>query len=290
MPQQQSATTSKQAETGEEEKEAGAETWEADDSEDGEEHTKGSTHREMKKPLPMKRQVKNLETLEIQAKERAKEQPEALETLFECTPAKANAIDRRLKALGPGCRLHEAPALVAYELSGIPENTYKGLASGQLIATVPPNEVKDVGTNPDRFADDIATDTTGLPTKEVASPLSVAKDMATDTTDLPVEEATAPYTGSSRRTLFLCFLMLLTISSGLFCMYMGLRSDPKPNTQHGLMYKNIYSHRHTPFPTPSLCAPTPITFVYPPTPALQLGLERMMTGSSLGGGLKGMKW
>ncbi|CAD6566798.1 MAG: hypothetical protein ASARMPRED_000145 [Alectoria sarmentosa] len=289
-PQQQGVMTSKQAEIGEEEREAGAETWETDDSQDGEEHTKGSTHREMKKPLPMKRQATNLETVEIRAKERAKEQSEALETLFECTPAKANAIDRRLKALGPGCRLHEAPALVAYELSGIPEDTYKGLASGQLIATMPPNEVKDVGTNPDRFADDMATDTTGLLTKEVASPLSVAKDMATDTTDLPVEEATAPYTKSSRRALFLCFLMLLTISSGLFCMYMGLRSDPKPNTQHGIMYKNIYSHRHTPFPTPSRCAPTPITFVYPPTPALQLGLERMMTGSSLGGGLKGMKW
>lgn len=287
MLQQQRAKMSKQAETGEEKKGAGAETWETDNSEDDEEHTKGSILRETKKPLPFKRHGKELETLDIRATERTKEQAEALETLFECTPAKANAIDRRLKALGPGCRLHEAPALVAYELSGIPEDTYKGLASGQLIATIPLNEVKDVGTKPVAIADDMPTDNTDLPAEDVARPVFIAKDMATNTTDLYVKGITLPYTMSSRRAFFLYILMLLLIFFGLFCLYVGLKPDPKPKTQHGILYKNIYSHRHAPFPTPSLYAPTPITFVFPPTPALQLGLRRALTGSSLGGGWKG---
>lgn len=277
---------SKQAKTGEEKKRLSAENWETDDSEDAELNTRWR-RQEMKKRLSVERPAKNLETLEIRTKERAKEQSEALETLFECTPAKANAIDRRLKALGPGCRLQEAPALVAYELSGIPENIYKDLASGQLIATMPPNEVKDVGTSPDRFADDMATDTTDLPAEKVVGPLFVAKDMATDTTDLAVEEVSAPHTRSSRLAAFFYLLMSLMIFFGLFCLYMELKSDPKPKTQHGILYKNIYSHRHTPFPTPARYASTPITFVYPPSPAPQLGLERMMMGSSLGGVMRG---
>ena len=300
--------TSKQAKTGEEKKRRSAENWETDDSEDAELNTRWR-RQEMKKRLSVERPAKNLETLEIRTKERAKEQSEALETLFECTPAKANAIDRRLKALGPGCRLQEAPALVAYELSGIPENIYKDLASGQLIATMPPNEVKDVGTSPDRFADDMATDTTDLPAEKVVGPLFVAKDMATgttdlavenvvgplfvakdmatDTTDLAVEKVSAPHTRSSRLAAFFYLLMSLMIFFGLFCLYMELKSDRKPKTQHGILYKNIYSHRHTPFPTPARYASTPITFVYPPTPAPQLGLERMMMGSSLGGVMRG---
>ena len=388
---------SKQAETSEEKKAAGAANWETDGSEDVGEHARGSMRRKMKKLLSLERQAKNLETLEMRGKGRAKEQSEALESLFECTPAKADAIDRRLKALGPGCRLHEAPALVAFELSGIPEDTYKGLASGQLIATMPLNEVKDVGTNPDVFADDRATDTTDLPAEEVAVPLRSAKDMATDTTDLPVKEVADPLrstkdmatdttdlpvkevadplrstkdmatdttdlpvkevadplrsakdmatdttdlpvkevadplrsakdmatdttdlpvkkvadslrsakdmatdttdlpvkkftvtpTRFSSWALFIYALMSLMILFSLFSLYSGLKSDPHSKIQHGIVYKNVYSHRYTPLPAPSRHASTPITFVYPPMPAPQLGLAMMMKGGSLGGGVRG---
>ena len=375
MPQQQGVMMSKQAETSEEKKAAGAANWETDGSEDVGEHARGSMRRKMKKLLSLERQAKNLETLEMRGKGRAKEQSEALESLFECTPAKADAIDRRLKALGPGCRLYEAPALVAYELSGIPEDTYKGLASGQLIATMPLNEVKDVGTNSDVFADDratdttdllaeevavplrsakdmatdttdlpvkevadplrsakdMATDTTDLPVKEVADPLRSAKDMATDTTDLPVKEVADPLrsakdkatdttdlpvkkvadslrsakdmatdttdlpvkkvtvtpTRFSSWALFIYALMSLMILFSLFSLYSGLKSDPHSKIQHGIVYKNVYSHRYTPLPAPSRHASTPITFVYPPMPAPQLGLAMMMKGGSLGGGVRG---
>ena len=331
MPQQQGVMMSKQAETSEEKKAAGAANWETDGSEDVGEHARGSMRRKMKKLLSLERQAKNLETLEMRGKGRAKEQSEALESLFECTPAKADAIDRRLKALGPGCRLYEAPALVAYELSGIPEDTYKGLASGQLIATMPLNEVKDVGTNPDVYADDRATDTTDLPVKEVADPLRSAKDMATDTTDLPVKEVADPLrsakdmatdttdlpvkkvadslrsakdmatdttdlpvkkvtvtpTRFSSWALFIYALMSLMILFSLFSLYSGLKSDPHSKIQHGIVYKNVYSHRYTPLPAPSRHASTPITFVYPPMPAPQLGLAMMMKGGSLGGGVRG---
>lgn len=284
MMEEQCAMMWKQAEIGEEET-AGAGNWEMDDPKDADEHTKGSMRRGMKKLFAKERQAKNLEILE----KRAKEQSEALETLFECTPAKANAIDRRLKALGPGCRLYEAPALIAYELSGIPEDTYKGFASGQLIATMPPNEVKDVGTDPDIFADDMATDTTDLPAEKVTDPLFSARDMATDTTDLPVEELTTHRARSSLWALFLYFLMPLMIIFILRLLYTGLKSDSKPKTQIGLLYKNIYSHRHIPFPPPSLYDSRPFTLVYPPTPAPQLGMARMMKGSSLGGALRGIE-
>lgn len=308
MPQQQGVMMSKQAETSEEKKAAGAANWETDGSEDVGGHARGSMRRKMKKLLSLERQAKNLETLETRGKGRAKEQSEALESLFECTPAKADAIDRRLKALGPGCRLYEAPALVAYELSGIPEDTYKGLASGQLIATMPLNEVKDVGTNPDVFADDratdtadlpaeevadplrsvkdMATDTTDLPVKEVADPLRSAKDMATDTTDLPVKKVTVTPTRFSSWALFIYALMLLMILFSLFSLYSGLKSDPHSKIQHGIVYKNVYSHRYTPLPAPSRHASTPITFVYPPMPAPQLGLAMMMKGGSSGGGVR----
>ena len=287
MSPQEGAMMSKQAEIGEEKKEVGAETWQTDSSEDDGERAKGSMRLSTKWSLPLRRPRKDLEIHDLQAMERTKEHSEVLENLFECTPAKANAIDRRLKALGPGCRLHEAPAIVAYELSEIPEDTYKGLASGQLIATIPPNKVKDAGTSPDKFTHDMSTDNQDLPAKDVGGPILIAKDMTTDTTGLYTEGVKVPHTKSSRRTSLLYILTFLMILFGLFCLYVGLKPDPKLTTQHGIMYKNIYSHRHTPFPTPSLYASTPITFVYPPTPALQLGLGRMMTGSSLGGRLKG---
>ncbi len=274
MTEQEGTMMSNQEETGEEKK-----------VEDVEEHNRGSERRGMKKLISMQRQAKNIDTLETRAKERAKEQSEALETLFECTPAKANAIDRRIKALGPGCRLHEAPALVAYELSGISEETYKGLASGLLIATMPPNEVKDVGTDPDVFADDMATDTTDLPVEEVADPHFIARDTATDTTDLPVEEVTTLHAMWSRRAFFHSFLMPLMISVILLCLYMQIKPDVKPKTQHGLLYTNVYSHRHMPFSPPSHYDSTPVKFVNPPTPAAQLGIARMMKASSLGGAL-----
>ncbi len=295
MTEQQGAMMSNQADTGEEKK--------------VEEHNRDSERRGMKKLVSMQRQAKNIDTLETRAKERAKEQSEALETLFECTPAKANAIDRRLKALGPGCRLHEAPALVAYELSGILEETYKGLASGLLIATMPPNEVKDVGTDPDVFADDMATetsdlpvekvacphfiardtatDTTDLPVEEVAGPHFIARDTATDTTDLPVEEVTILHAMWSRRAFFHYFLMPLMISVILLGLYMQIKPDVKPKAQYGLLYTNVYSHRHMPFSRPSHYDSTPVKFVNPPTPAAQLGIARMMKASSLGGVLMG---
>lgn len=320
MPPEQGAMMPEQAETGAEKKEVGAEFWETNNSGDAEKPTKGSMRGEMKKLLAKERRAMNREANE----HRAKEQSEVLETIFECTPAKANTIDRRLKALGPGCRLYEAPALVAFELSGIPEETYKGLASGQLIATMPPSEVRDVGTNTDVFAHDIATDTSGLPTNEhdmatdtsdlpgnqltgthhiatdtsdlPTNQVTGVHDVATDTSDLPtnqtgpdttdlhVEEVTNPHTRFSRWTLFYHLLMLLMMLLGLFCLYMKLQSDTKSKTQHGLLYKNVYSHRYTPLPTPSVYAPTPIKFVNPPMPAPQLGLARMMKGS--GGGRK----
>lgn len=277
---------SKQAELSEEKQEAGAEFWETDEVGDARERTKGSVRRGKKKLPFMEHQVKNPGTVET----RVKEEPEAIKILFECTPGKADAIDRRLKALGPGCRMNEAPALVAYELSGIPEDTYKGLASGQLIATMPPNEVKDVGTNPDVFAHDMATTTIGLPAEAVTgSPFSV-KDTSTDTTDLPIEQVTATHTRSGGRALFPYVLMSLMIFFGLFCLYMGLKLDVKSTTRYGIKYKNVYSHRFTPFPTPSVSASTPILLAYPPTPAPQLGLVGMMKGISSGGGPMGRRW
>lgn len=292
----------KQAKTGEEEKGGVAEPWETDEPKDAEQNTKDTMPRETQRFLSSKRRVRYPETLAV----RAKEQSEVLETLFECTTEEAHAISKRLKVLGPGCRLYEAPPLIAYELSGIPVDTYKGLASGKLIATMPLNEVKDVGTSPEKFAADIGTDTTGLPaeelagplivgndiatdtadlpTEEVAGPLIVGNDIATDTADLPVEEVTNPKTSFNHWTLLLYGLMIIF---GLLCVYMGMKSDPKTGPQYGILYKNIYSHRHTPFATPSSQASTPIIFVHPPSPAPQLGLARMMMGGLLGGGLGG---
>lgn len=282
----------------------------------------------------------------------------AIASLFECTPAKADAIDLRLMALGPGCLTQEAPAVVAHELSGIPEDTYKGLASGQLIATVPPKEVKDVGTDPEIFAADVATDTADLPVAKVGSdmatdtadlpiegpilvaedratdtadlpiegslviaqdvatdtadlpikgPLLIAQDMATDTADLPIERpllitndsatdtANLPAQGlpASDKTftywdLVLCLLVSMIACSGLFGFYAGLRPEPEPTAPRGILHKHVFSHRHTAFPTtPSLNASTPITLLYPPTPALHFGLPTMMMkGGSLDRGLQ----
>lgn len=280
---------SKQADTGEDKKEAAAGLAESSDSEDAEKHAKGSTYRG-KLRHGFQRRPKNLETIEVQAKERAKEQSEVLETLFECTPAKANAIDRRLKALGPGCRLYEAPALVAYELSGIPEDTYKGLASGQLIATLPPNEVKDAGTDPEVFAGDVATNTADLPVEEVSYQPFIATDMATDTADLPVQTVPA-ITWSSRLWALLPYLLFsLAIILISYSLFNGLKAGSKFNTQNGPVLNTVYPGRHTPFPTPSLDSWTPITIVHPPTPAPQLGLLRMMGGGLSGGELEGKEW
>ena len=286
-------------------------------AEAGEEKKKQvSVDRKTSLPAPIYRQEhqrrpKKLDPREVRGKERAKEQAEVIENLFECSLAKANTIDRRLKALGPGCRSYEAPALVAYELSGIPEDTYKGLASGQLIATMPPNEVKDAGTNPDHSANDMATNTTGLPIKEAEDPEFVTKDMATDTEDLPAEKAAGPvFIARNMATdttdlpvleipaldndiglweYYPHIMMLLMILIGFFYLYVGLKANPMPNT-HKIICKSIFSHRHIPFPTPSLNAAPTVTLVYPPTPVPRLGFLKMMNGSSLGGALEGRKW
>ena len=275
LPQHQGKKTSKQADK---------EFWESDDSEGAGGLIELPVRRKMTKLQSTERHANNMAAREI----RAKEQSEAIESLFECTPAKAHTIDRRLKALGPGCRLLEAPALVAYELSGIPEDTYKGLVSGQLLATMPPKDVNDTGTT---LMHSIGTDTTDLLTKEVADPLFSTKDMATDTTDLPIDQSMITHTRSSSWTpspYFMNLLMLLMILLSFFFLYMGLKSDQSLKTANGVVYKNAYSLRHT--PTPSLSVATPVTFIYPPTPAPQLGLARMLMGSSSGRGMKGGRW
>ena len=303
IPQQQGAVLSKQAKTDEEKGDASAESLKNIFPEYAEEHAIASMRGNI---FSMGRKAKNLDTFQIRAKirakERAKEQSEVLESLFECTPAKANAIDRRLKALGPGCRLQEAPALVAYELSGIPEDTYKGLASGQLVATMPRNEVQDRGTSPETFADDKATDTTGLPAEEVADPPLIAsdeatdppliaRDEATDVTNVRVEGVSVSKQSYKIRDLFCLFLLLLLmIILGIFYLRGWLKGDPVLEFPDGTIYRNVFSHRHTPFPTPSLNASTRVTLVYPPTPAAQLGLARMIHGSSWGAGSVGRKW
>ena len=286
-----------------EEHDASAESSENYDSEDAGEPSDGSKRRWKRKLFRKEQKVNNVDTLETRAKERAKEQSEILENLFECTPAKAGAIDRRLKALGPGCLLYEAPAVVAYELSGILEDTYKGLASGQLIAIMPPNEAKDVGTDPDIFAADVATDTTDLPAAEIGTdiatdtadlpiegPLFIARDRATDTADLPVQGVPAFDKDTTYWDLVLCLLVSIIAFSGLFGFYAGLKPDPKPTTPHGILHKHVFSHRHTAFPTPSLNASTPITLLYQPTPALHFGLPTMMKGASLDRGVKRNRW
>ena len=326
-PQQGGADTLRLAKTGEE-KEPGADTWMSEEEEEDEEDADDGSERQGEKilisldrratfPPPLfahdyQRRPKSLNALELRARDRAKEQSEILETLFECTPTKANTIDRRLKALGPGCRLLEAPALVAFELSGIREDVYKGLASGQLIATMPPNEVNDMGTNPDAFSNDMSTDTTDLPSEAVAGPLSIANDMATDTADLTTEDiaippsvtndaatdtAGLPLAEASALTqiTFLSWNSIpqmwrsLIISFGLLCLYMWLKPDAKANDMYEIMYTG-YSHRHVPFRTPSLNASTRVTYQYPPLPAPQLGWLRMMNENSAGGRLKGSKW
>ena len=294
IPQQQGAVLSKQAKTDEEKGDASAETLKKSFSEYAEENAIAGMGRGKKDIFSTGRRAKNLETFQIRAKERAKEQSEVLESMFECTPAKANTIDRRLKALGPGCRLQEAPALVAYELSGIPEDTYKGLASGQLVATMPPNEVQDSGTSAETFADDKATDTTRLPAEEVAEPLFIARDQATDVTNLPVEEVSVSKKTYKiwdySRGLFCVFLLLLMITLGFFFLHAWLKGGPMLEVSDGTIYRNVFPHRHTPFPTPSLNASTRVRLVYPPTPAAQLGLARMINGSSWGAGSVGRKW
>lgn len=295
IPQQQGAVLSKQAKTDEEKGDASAESLKNIFPEYAEEHAIASMRGGKKNIFSMGRQAKNLDTLQIRAKqrakERAKEQSEVLESLFECTPAKANAINQRLKALGPGCRLQEAPALVAYELSGIPEDTYKGLASGQLVATMPRNEVQDRGTSPETFADDKGTDTTGLPAEEVADPPVIARDEATDATNVRVEGVSvSKQSYKIRDLLFLFLLLLLMIILGIVYLRGWLKGDPVLVLSDGTIYRNVFSHRHTPFPTPSLNASTRVTLVYPPTPAAQLGLARMMNGSSWGAGSVGRKW
>lgn len=259
------------------------------DDEEARERTKGVSAREMKRLLTKARYEKDRAIREM----REKEVSETLKNIFECTPEKAKAIDRRLQIIGPGALVGEAPAVIAYELSGIPVDTYKGLASGQLIATMPPNEVRDMGTNPEVFADDVTTQITDLRTVRVADPRSVTQDMGTDTADLPVEEITTYHNRFSRQALFNHFMMLLMMLFALFCFYRSyieLFSDPSSETQNGTQYQTVYIHRHTPVPTPSVNYSTPITLVYPPTPAPQLGLVRMMMGSSLGRGLGGSKW
>ena len=276
---------SKQSESGEE-KDMGAENWKKGSKNAGE-PAKGSTNRGKRTLFTIKHRAKNLE---LRANERAKEQSEALESIFECTPAKANAIDRRLKALGPGCRLHEAPALVANELSGIPEETYKGLASGKLITTEPRNEVKDVGTNPVVFTNEMSTQTADLAPEQVADTPYSAQDMMTDTTDLPVERVPARTIMTELRAIFPLLMVTLLLIMGFVHLYTGLRGDPKLDGGDYVLQKHIYSHRYTSFPTSSLSTSTPVKLVFPPTPAPQLGLLRMMYGASGGGGLLGRNW
>ena len=176
------------------EKDASAETLKKNDTSNAEEHPGENKPVEKKQLFSAERRAKNLELIGSRAKERSKEQSEALEILFECTAAKAIAIDQSLKALGPGCRLHEAPALVACELSGIPVNTYKGLASGQLVATMPPNAVRHVGTDTAGLAPEarsIGTETKDLPANEVtAPPAMVTETVGTDTTNIPTHSST----------------------------------------------------------------------------------------------------
>lgn len=291
MPQRQSAMVSKQGGPAQWIKD---ECWDSDPEEDAKQLKQG------KRLLAMTRRAKIIEAQEI----RAKELPDAIASMFECGPIKAKAIDRRLRILGPGCGLLEGPAVVAHELSGIPVDTYKGLASGSLIATMPRNEVIDVGTNPEVFVVDVATETTDLPIDRVADQ-DMATDttdlpveevttshMATDTTDLPVEQVTTSHNRFSRQALFHYLPMLIMILFGLFLFY-SLYKWLSPDPKDGLQYKNIFPYRHTPFPTASHYPryhSTPIVLVHPPTPAVQLGLVRMITGSSLGGVLGGRKW
>lgn len=283
--QQQGTLTSKQSETGEE-KDMGAETCKKC-SENAGELAEGGTIRGKRTLFTVKHRVKNLE---FRANERAKEQSEVLESIFECTPAKAHAIDRRLKALGPGCRLHEAPALVANELSGIPEDTYKGLASGKLITTEPRNEVKDVGTNPVVFANEVSTQTADLAPEQVADAPYSAQDMMTDTTDLPVERVPASSIMTELRALFPLLMVALLVVMGSIHLYTGLKGNHTLNAGDHVLQKHIYSQRYTSFPTPSLYTSTPVKLVFPPTPAPQLGLFRMMYGASRGGGLLERMW
>ena len=325
MPQQQSAVKPKRAGSALWYRES---YWDSDSEEDAKQMKQG------KRLVAFAQRAKIIEAQEI----RAKELPEAIATLFECGSDKAKAIDRRLRRLGPGAQRTEGPAALAHELSGIPVDIYQGIASGSLIATVPPNEVRDMGTNPEVFAvdmatdttdlpiarvagQDMATDTTGLPAEEVTTsdmttntadlPVQevTTSHMATDTTDLPVQEVTTSHMATdttdlrgeaistsnnrfSRQALFHYLPMLMTILFGLymlFSLYMWL----SPELKNGLQYKNIFPHRHTPLPAPSHYPQyhsTPIVLVYPPTPASQLGLVGMMTGSTLGGVLGGSKW
>lgn len=283
--QKQGTMMSKQSETGEE-KGTGAGICKKC-SENAGEPAKGSTIRGKRTLFTIKNRTQNLE---MRANERAKEQSEVIESIFECTPAKANAIDRRLKALGPGCRLHEAPALVANELSGIAEETYKGLASGKLITTEPRNEVIDVGTNPVVFANELSTQTADLAPEQVAHAPYSAQDMMTDTTDLPVERVPTPSIMTRLRATFPLLMVALLLIMGCIHLYTGLKGGPKLNSGDQILQKHVYSQRYTSFPTPSLHTSTPVKLVFQPTPAPQLGLLRMMYGASRGGGLSERMW
>ena len=265
-------------------KKADKEFWTSDDSDDADELIELPTGRKMTKRQSTERHAKNMAAREI----RAREQSTAIESIFECTPAKAHTIDRRLKALGPGCRLQEAPALVAYELSGIPEDTYKGLVSGQLLATMPPKDANGTGTT---LMHSIGTDTTDLPTEEVTNPVLLTEEMATDNTILPNDNSMITETRLSSGSFsdyFMPLLVLLMMLLSFFYLYMDFTSNQSPKTANGVVYKNAYSLRY--MPTPSISAATPVTFVYPPTPAPQLGLARMLMASSSGRWIMGGRW
>lgn len=275
---------SKQSETGEEKDLGGVICKKC--SEKVEELASGSTVRGKRTLFTIKRSAQNFE---LRANERAKEQAESLESIFECTPAKAKAIDRRLKALGPGCRLHEAPALVANELSGIPEEAYKGLASGKLITTEPRNEVKDMGTNPVVLATEVSTQTADLAPEQVAATPYSSRDVTTDTTDL-ITFVRVPVSTIVRELTALIPLLLLALVliTTAVHLYTGLKGDSYPNSGHYVLQRHIYSQRYT--SASSHFAQTPVRFVFPPTPAPQLGLMRMMYGSSRGGGPLETMW
>lgn len=241
---------------------------------------------EMKNLLAAKRRAKNFELIGLRAKERSKEQSELLETVFECTTDKANAIDQRLKALGPGCRLHEAPALVANELSGIPIHTYKGLASGQLVATMPPNAVRHVGTDTAGLAPkarSMGTSTEDLPANQVAAPALVTQAVVADPTDVPANNIMAKRSTVISYILSTFLLMLLGIS-----LYKQFKDNGNVSEVADVIQKQVFSQRYS--PTASLTLSTPVKLVYPPTPAPQLGLGVMMKGGLLGGGWREGKW